>query len=279
VSLGILVKGSEGIVLAADSRLTLQAQLPQPPNYLIVNFDNAAKLLNFAEPNDWIGAITYGDAVIGTTPRDLRTAQSFVPEFEAKLKERLSVEEFAIRLSAFYMGRWAEKGMPPADRYPGAGMTFVVGGYNKDAAYGSVYKFEIPKAPQPAEQAADDFGITFGGQAEHAIRLLKGYDPRVIDEAARIGRFSPAQVDALRSALDPLALGVPYGILPLQDCIDLAIFLVHTTIAAQKLSIAIRGVGGVIDVAVITRRKPLRFIQRKRLIGEAGASAPVSDAD
>ncbi len=63
-----------------------------------VNFDNATKLLTFAEPINYIGAVTYGDAVIGGQASDLRTANSFIPEFEVALQKenkRLSVENFS----------------------------------------------------------------------------------------------------------------------------------------------------------------------------------------
>jgi hypothetical protein len=234
-----------------------------------VNFDNASKLLSFGEPHDWIGAVTYGDAVIGTTLASLRTAQSFVPEFEASLpKKRLTVEGFAIELGKFFMARWSSSNMPS----PASGMTFVVGGYDADKAYGSVYALNIPNQQVPAEQSVADFGITYGGQAEHAIRLMQGCDPRVFDEAKKIFAGTDQQVNALRAAVAPMALAVPFPILPLQDCIDLATFLIRTTVAAQKLSVGIRGVGGVIDVAVITRRESLRFVQRKKLIGEANTA-------
>ena len=45
MSLGIVVEGPEGIVLAAESRVTLTAQTPTGPLY--VNFDNATKVLAF----------------------------------------------------------------------------------------------------------------------------------------------------------------------------------------------------------------------------------------
>ena len=106
MSLGVVIKGSEGVVLAADSRVTLTAQaVNQPP--LHVNFDNATKVLSFSEPNDYVGAVTYGQALIG-----MRTASSFVPEFELGLKQdaeaanekqpRLSVHDFAGKLSEFF---------------------------------------------------------------------------------------------------------------------------------------------------------------------------------
>lgn len=276
MSLGIAIKGSEGIVLAADSRLTLGAgvMLPNPQNpqlmqlqQIFVNFDNATKLISLGKPNEWIGAVTFGDAVIGTTAQDLRTAQSFIPEFEQSLpQKRQTTKELADRLSGFFMERWKEKGMPDAAAYPGQGMSFVVGGYDPDKAYGSIFTFNVPKAPSPVEQAPNDFGISFGGQGEHTIRLIQGYDPRVLQIAKQVCNLSDQQIDALKTALLQLMLSVPYGILPLQDCIDMAVFLIHTTVAAQQLSVGIRGVGGVIEVAVITRREPLRFIQRKELI-------------
>lgn len=275
MSLGIVVKGSEGIVLAADSRLTLTATLkdaarPNVELQLPVNFDNATKLLTFAEPNTWIGAVTFGDAVIGTTTSDLRTPQSFVPEFEADLpSERLSVADFSQRLSDFFLKQWRAR-MPAA--HPGPGMTFVVGGFDEDKPYGSVYLFIIPNNPTPEERSPDDFGMTFGGQNELTGRLISGYDPRVIEIAKKELNAPAVRLDAFQKALGQLQLAIPFQVLPLQDCIDLAVFLIRTTTTAQNLSIGIRGVGGAIDVAVITKRDGLSIIQQKELTGEKGTN-------
>lgn len=63
-------------------------------------------------------------------------------------------------------------------------------------------------------------------------------------------------------------LPIPYQFLPLQDCVDLSIFLVRTTIELQKWMIDIRGVGGVIDVATITRTEGFKYVQRKEIKGD-----------
>ena len=108
MSLGVVVKGPEGVVLAADTRITLNAHNPNIPSSLIVNFDNATKLLTFAEPHDWVGSVTYREATIGG-----RTAHSFIPELEPTLgKTRLTVKDYAERLSQFFHARWTEAGMP-----------------------------------------------------------------------------------------------------------------------------------------------------------------------
>src|SRR5690242_15400757 len=147
MSLGIVIKGPEGIVLAADSRVTLLAQQAQQAIPLTgegtsqqhivlpVFFDNATKLLTFAEPNQWVAAVTYGDAVLGTNMGDLRTAQSFIPEFEVSLPpRRLSVRDFSQLLSDFFLQQWQTR-MP--DKIQAVGMTFVVGGFDEDSPYGS----------------------------------------------------------------------------------------------------------------------------------------------
>ena len=59
MSLGIGVKGPEGVVLATDTRITLTAR-QQGSHPLNVNFDNATKFLTFDEPHNCVAAVTYG---------------------------------------------------------------------------------------------------------------------------------------------------------------------------------------------------------------------------
>ena len=277
MSLGVVIKGPEGVVLAADCRVTLSAGRPgEPP--LRINFDNATKVLSFTKPNDFVGAVTYGQAVIGT-----RTASSFVPEFELELRNeaesreaqaRLTVHAFAEKLSAFFVGRWTAG---TAATYQGPPMVFIVGGYDEDAAHGRVFLFTVPNAPTPEPRYAgdDDFGMTWGGQGDVATRLIKGFDDGLASLLAGLLQTDEAVVAAaLEGARQHLELKIPYNVLPLQDCIDLSILLIRTTIAAHNLSVCVRGVGGPIEVATITRTEPLTFIQRKQLVGEVAAGRP-----
>ena len=265
MSLGVVIKGTEGIVLAADSRVTLEAQkkdsLPIP-----VNYDNATKLLAFSEPHNFVGTVTYGQAVIG-----LRTAHSFVPEFEQTVlesKTRLTIDEYATELSKFYMNRWKEN---YKEDYQGPNMTFVVGGYNIGEAYGRVLRFEIPGQPIPKQETAmeEGFGMTWGGQLEVASRLIHGFDPALINIVTAKANLNKEQAKQLHQELiSNLQYPIPYQVLPLQDCVDLAIFLIRTTMLAQQLAIAVRGVGGPIDVAIITRTNGLEYVQQKEIHGE-----------
>ena len=188
MSLGIVFKGPEGIVLAADSRVTLNAQKKTPPNNVTVqsvHFDNTTKLLSFPE-HPYVGAVTYGGAVIGR-----RTPHSYISEFESELNaKRLSVKDFAEHLSLFFQKRAEEsekRKRPIQDD-----TVFVVGGYNAGKPYGEVYLFSIPNKPNLEEQSSGDnvFGITLGGQSEVAGRLMQGYDPTLLSLLKSSHQFS-----------------------------------------------------------------------------------------
>ncbi|MFH1560576.1 MAG: hypothetical protein ABID84_04105 [Chloroflexota bacterium] len=239
---------------------------------LPINYDNATKLLSFSKPHTNVGAVTYGTAVIGR-----RTAHSFIPEFEVTLKEKLEEEkkkeealkvlDFSRRLSRFFMERWGEGMLPD---YKGPDMVFIVGGYDPGAAYGSVFLFGIPSQPEPKPRNPDDFGMTWGGQLQIASRIVHGFDPGALEIIRRTVNLDQDQAEELRAALrQNLEFPIPYDVLPVQDCVDLATFLVRSTITAQSLAIGLRGVGGPIDVAVITRTEGLEYVQQKTIHGEA----------
>lgn len=269
MSLGIVVKGPEGLVLAAESRVTITVSptVPSPQAHVLtVNFDHAVKLLSFSTPNSAVGAVTYGQAAIG-----MRTAYSFIPEFEAELPQaRLSVKDFATHLSRFFAEQWR---MAMPSNYQGPDMMFVVAGFDSGEPYGRVYKFGIPSSPNPMEQqpSLQDFGVTWGGTRDFVERLMHGFDGQLLAIVTAALKLQPEQVETLTQALQPLQMPIPLQAMALQDCVDLAIFFIRTTIAAQHLTLGPRDCGGPIDVATITRSDGLRFVQRKQLVGEAAS--------
>jgi hypothetical protein len=278
MSLGIVFKGPEGIVLAADSRVTLNAQFPQPNGQVLVlpsTFDNATKLLQI-NGQEHVGVITFGLGVIGEN--EPRTAHSFIPEFEAELRnvksvkseqERIPVEDLANDLAQFFMRQWTNHNMPDPVLYKGEPMIFLVAGYNRGASYGQVYEFAIPTKPKATEQMTKDFGAIWGGQKEFVDRLMHGYDLNLLSIAKNNLQLDDVAVKKLTDELtQQLSARIPYQFLPLQDCVDLSIFLIRATINLQTWTVGIRGVGGAIDVATITKTEGFTAIQRKEIVGE-----------
>ncbi|MGD0731786.1 MAG: hypothetical protein ABR956_11015 [Terracidiphilus sp.] len=279
MSLGIAFKGAEGIVLAADSRVTLMTMVNMPgpqgtpqPTLMPSTFDNASKLLS-VRGHGYVGAVTFGTGVIGTTAP--RTANSFLPEFEDELTKalgkdvRLSVEAFATRLGDFFKRQWSQFRMPnpaPANMQ----MVFYVGGYDDQSPYGRVFQLSIPGAPVPVEMIPGNFGAIWGGQREITDRLLQGFDGRLPEMAQDVLGIGAAnrKTDLEDQLKQRLALPIPWQFLPLQDCVDLTIFLVRSTILLQQWVVGLRGVGGAVDVATITRTDGFREIQVKQIVGD-----------
>jgi hypothetical protein len=270
MSLGIAFKGPEGIVLAADSRVTLTAQGQLGGQNIVypASYDNATKLLRVANQN-YVGVVTYGLGVIGQA--EPRTAHSLLPEFEAALAkekvERLPVREFADRLSTFFMQQWSASMPTP---YTGQDMVFLIGGYDEAAPYGKVFEMSIPGSPDPREWHDNGFGITWGGKREFTDRIIQGFDPTLPQLVSNFLKLTEEQKNQLEQHLrQNLSVRVPYQFLPLQDCVDLSIFLIRTTAMMHNWIVGIRGVGGAIDVAIITKTKGFVPIQEKKIYGES----------
>jgi hypothetical protein len=149
-------------------------------------------------------------------------------------------------------------------------MVFLVAGFDENAAYGRVFEIAIPHRPEPKEwyTATNTFGFVWGGQREFTDRLIQGYDPQLLEIAKKALSLSRDQEQKLLDGLRQLGVGIPYQFLPLQDCIDLSIFLIRTTMTIQTWQVNVRGVGGPIDVATITRTEGFRPIQQKQLMGQ-----------
>ena len=144
MSLGIAFKGPEGIVLAADSRVTLSGPLPDSNLLVQAHYDDTTKLLKVKDHGN-VGAVTYGlGALGGGQPR---TARACLPEFETELatEMRLSVEELLPRLGDFFQAQWRAADTPAeADA-----MVFLVGGFDEVTHTGAFLRCRSPTRLRP----------------------------------------------------------------------------------------------------------------------------------
>jgi hypothetical protein len=198
MSLGMVFKGPEGIVLGADSRVTLTLSgVPSgaaAPMLIPASYDNATKLLKVVG-QDFVAAITYGVGAIGQASP--RTAHSFLPEFEAELAQqpgRLPVEDYAARLGDFFNRQW-QATMPVG--VSTGNMVFLIAGYNENEAYGRVYQLMVPSATVPVEQNVNEFGLTYGGQTDISERILNRIDRLTIQSIAAHLNLAPNMADPL----------------------------------------------------------------------------------
>jgi hypothetical protein len=264
MSLAIAVKVPEGLVLAAESRVSYD--LPVGETKRLVTFDNATKLLEFDGYKNF-GAITFGIGNIGT-----RTAHSFLSEFIEHLKknnvsENVKVKTFAKRMGEFYSNQWKSADMKNIP--DGQNMVFVVGGFDRDDAHAKVYQILVPGNPEPEEvKLMKQFNSVWGGQQEIVARMVRGYDDRLIKWLDENIKFTDEQIKEFQQLIGNIELPIFYSAFGLQDAINLAESFIQTTIDMQNLSAEMRGVGGAIDIAVITKESGFNYIQKKTLTGK-----------
>jgi hypothetical protein len=103
--------------------------------------------------------------------------------------------------------------------------------------------------------------VRFGEVSGKLIdRLIQGFDfrlPEAVKDILQM-RMDERSVGLDQELKNRFTLPIPWQFLPLQDCVDLSIFLVRSTIELQKWIVGIRGVGGAVAIRPVEARLPMR---------------------
>ena len=157
-------------------------------------------------------------------------------------------------------------------------INLLVAGYNKDGSH-EVYICCIPGDIQKrldSKEKGKEYGASWIGQVDVVSRVILGFDVRIgnirfVNEATReLGQ------EEVNKQLRNLEYVIQWGTMALQDAIDFCTLMIQTTSAVQRFSDGIAadpgdvpGVGGFVDVAVITPDKGFVWVSKKKLkVGE-----------
>jgi hypothetical protein len=262
LTLTICVLVPDGIVLAADSLVTIMATLTPtgelgtkcpkceepikisdlklpPINMPTGGSPYGRKLFN-------IGKRNIGIATFGATALTGRTVESHIKEFEkTKIVGEETVEEVAKKLGEYFHDRVKED-VKDVSKIPEQHVVlgFQVAGYDKDdMKIGKVFLVKIGRDLKIEPKHDKGYGCGFGGDGR-VVQKLWMSDPNI-----------------------PIAKP-NYELMTLQDAIDYAIFLIRTTEDYQRFATMAPNVGGDIDVAIITHHAGFQWVQEKKYRGE-----------
>jgi 20S proteasome alpha/beta subunit len=258
MTIAINIAVPEGLVFAADSRQTYT----NARSDVRVSSDNAQKLFQLGPRH---AAVTYGWAFLCN-----RNIHSHVNDFKSTISPDLKTEDLAVALAKYLTVQYnahIEKEYDSAVDDKNYALALLVGGYNPGDKDGQVYEIYVPGDEAHLVQSTDaKVGAAWRGHTLVIGRLLKGYDPRLRE----VEGFDKEMTKGIDTG--PLDYLVDYWSMTMQDAIDMATFLVHTTIEMQRFSDGVRmspGVsancGGAIDVAVIEPDNGFSWIQHKTL--------------
>ena len=153
-------------------------------------------------------------------------------------------------------------------------INLLVAGYNKDGSH-EVYICYIPgeiQKKRDSREKGKEYGASWIGQIDVVSRIVLGYDGQIrnlrfINEVEqKIGH------EQINRQLRSLEYVIQWGTMTLQDAIDFCTLMIQTTSAIQRFSDGIAadpgdmpGVGGPVDVAVITPDKGFVWVNKKKL--------------
>ncbi len=153
-------------------------------------------------------------------------------------------------------------------------INLLVAGYNKDGSH-EVYICYVPGEIQKKRDSGEkgkEYGASWIGQIDVVSRIVLGFDGRIgnlkfMNEASQ--KNGQEQINA---QLRHLEYVIQWGTMTLQDAIDFCTLMIQTTSAIQRFSDGIQadpgdmpGVGGPVDVAVITPNKGFAWVNKKKL--------------
>jgi len=234
MSLVVTVYVPSGIVMAADSRMTVlrsedrvEGEQKTRVQQQIVLSDNAYKVVELRSIG--VGVSVYDAGVINNQPVD-----SHVHRFE---EEEITPEDDVISAGDKFLRYFQSN-------FPNVNVGFHIAGYRPEDRTRVPYVFVGHTTREPGVRRVN---VSQEGQVQYGI--LRSGDILVVNRL----------IDQ-----DHLPL---FAAMPLQDAVDYAAHLIRATIETMRFEPRFPSVGGPIDVLVVTPAE-MRWVQRKELRGE-----------
>ncbi len=151
----------------------------------------------------------------------------------------------------------------------------IVAGIDDDKV-GRAYLVSVPKGITN-EKDTNTCGALWAGQTDVLARIVKGYAPEIenLDFVKEALAQPGAKQGEIGGQLNRLEYIINWDIITLQDAVDFCVLMTRTTENIQRFSDGtalapggIAGVGGGIDIAVITPEKGFLWLKKKKLKAE-----------
>jgi hypothetical protein len=261
VTIIVSVKINDGIVMAADSAGTMGSGQV---------YAHANKITNLCKGLP-VGAMSTGAGGIGnesveTLLKDLRRRfEGLDPEHPdwRLVPADYTMQQVAQRLRAFMFEEKAAHCAEPTT------LQLRVCGYSATRPLAEVWEVNVSDgACPPPRQIMDEsaFGILWDGQYEALNRLVLGLAFDIDGALVRHGMSAADAADLQKSLVQDLYATLSVPAMPIQDAVDLARFLVETTIGFVRFAVFLpKSVGGAVQIAAITKHEGFRWIQKRSL--------------
>lgn len=274
-TINVIVTTSEGLVLAADSRITITDTEEKLDSSVTTDaFGTVTKVYKYKEKlrskiaSDYsqkifqigtsVGVASSGAAFLYNEAGVYSSIKGLIEDFRAQAKIQddkfLPVDLAARKLKLFFEKLYESI---PQNKKKKRLLRLMICGYDSKNKR-KVFEFLMPADTIRKIFGPKSIGSVVKGQTDAFSRLIKGYEPSLINSEI---------YSENKELFHKLRYDIRYALMSLQDAIDFATFIVRTTIETQRFNQeATMGVGGDIDIAIITL-DGFRWIKKKELHG------------
>ena len=275
MTIAISLKVDDGIVLASDSATTIGTPSPGGGMNVSQIYNNAKKIFRLHRDLP-LGAVTWGLANIGRS-----SLKVLAKDFRSELMSgqlafdpsTYTVEQVANLFKEFMFDRHYQQAFAQisADERPLLG--FMVAGYSSGQPRGEVWQLQIYKGICYGPDLAigqDLTGIRWQGQPLSLRRLILGFDEDGLRTVLRSEGLQQPQIETIiQRCSSEFGISILQDEMPIQDAIDLAIYLEETSAGFSRFCDGPAFVGGPADVAVLTKYEGFKWIKRKLFYDKA----------
>lgn len=301
MTLAITALTTSGIVLTADSRQTYR----NIAGAIRIGSDSAMKLFRLTKT---CGVAISGKAFLSENGIHIKDAGYFINEFTKTEKlEEQNTEDIAEKLNHYLSGIYVAREFESLktnikdgiDKLGGSDLEFsepdgnqitvtyidrdgnaqseivwidtinmIVAGIDMDKV-GRAYSVSVPKGITN-KRDTEICGALWVGQTDVLSRIVGGWAP----EIAKLEFMKNGPIPILEE-LSKLEYNIGWGTITLQDAVDFCVLMTRTTESIQRFSDGTRlspggipGVGGEIDIAIITPEKGFTWFKKKKLSSE-----------
>ena len=256
MSIAVSIKVQDGVVLASDSCVLHKGQI----------YFNADKTLAPVRGLP-IGVIISGDGAIGLT-----SVLDHLREFgnlAASKTSPLRVDRAAYQLRSIAAAVADYLSDASARESSNMLTSLILSGYSAETKLPETWRILLDGRAQVEPEliwGPKEYGITWDGERECLDRLLCGTSQQLRSVAQEFGMSSEMAGQFVARVSEACETDLVSPGMPLNDAVDLARFLVETTISFVGFCLDRQPklVGGMIDIATITRHDGFRWVQRKR---------------
>lgn len=281
MTIAVCVKVGDGLVLAADSAVTLSDRDPGTGTLSPRRtYPNANKILNLRKGLP-IGAMTWGlggfnNRSTSSLMKDLRSRFTSPPDDLVEWRvdsNSYSIFDVAERTREFFQAECFDE-LRRLGVTSGLETGILVAGYSPKGSFPELQLVSfaddgVCDKVQTISDSNSPVYLMWNGMPEAITRLVLGHSEylgMVLMNALSLDDASTREL--LEELRDHLQAPLLEPSMPIQDAIDLAEFLVETTVKFEHFLPGLDSVGGPIEVAAITKHEGFKWIRRKHYYEE-----------